>query len=80
MFKSELQNHGAQVSGGVEGGAGVRGKKGAVMLYGNYDQYDEISKDIFGTNYPELQRLKAKYDPNNLFNKLFAIRTENAQL
>ena len=80
MFKSELQKHGAQASGGVEGGAGVRGKKGAVMLYGNYDQYDEMSKDIFGTNYPELQKLKAKYDPNNLFNKLFAIKTDNAQL
>ena len=39
-------------------------------------QYDEISKDIFGSNYPELQKLKAKYDPNNVFNKLFAIQPE----
>ena len=95
MFKDELQNHGANASGGVEGGAGVRGKKGAVMLYGNYDvsllreipkrqisanqdlqQYDEKSKDIFGDNYAELQKLKAKYDPDNVFNKLFAIKPE----
>ena len=37
MFKKEIQSHGEQPSGGVEGGASVRGKKGAVMLYGNYD-------------------------------------------
>jgi FAD/FMN-containing dehydrogenase len=46
-----------------------------------FQQYDEISKDIFGDNYAELQKLKAKYDPNNVFNKLFAIKPENtAQL
>ena len=77
MFKEEIQAHGSQASGGIEGGPGVRGKKGAVMLYGNYDQYDEISKDIFGDNYHELQKLKAKYDPTNMFNKLFAIQPEN---
>ena len=92
MFKKEIQNHGHQASGGVEGGAGVRGSKGAVMLYGNYDvsllsldmvivltgsqQYDEISKDIFGVNYPRLQKLKADYDPNNMFDKLFAIQPD----
>ncbi len=37
MFKHEIQSHGAQASGGVEGGTAVRGRKGAVMLYGNYD-------------------------------------------
>ena len=32
MFKDELQNHGAKASGGVEGGAGVRGKKVSVRV------------------------------------------------
>ena len=39
-------------------------------------QYDEISKDIFGFNYGRLQKLKAQYDPSNMFNKLFAISPE----
>ena len=42
MFKQEIQAHGAKASGGVEGGASVRGRKGAVMLYGNYDVSDRI--------------------------------------
>lgn len=37
MFKKEIESHGEQSSAGIEGGASVRGKKGAVMLYGNYD-------------------------------------------
>ncbi|CAJ2506326.1 Uu.00g004560.m01.CDS01 [Anthostomella pinea] len=73
-FKKELEAHGQRTSEGVEGGASVKGKKGAVLLYGNYDQYDEISKDIFGDNYPRLQEIKAKYDPTNMFNKLFPIQ------
>nr|POE93042.1 fad-linked oxidoreductase [Quercus suber] len=72
-FKEELQMQGAETSKGVEGGVGVRGHKGAVLLYGNYDQYDEISRDIFGENYERLQKIKAQYDPKNKFNKLFAI-------
>lgn len=40
-------------------------------------QYEEVSKDIFGDNYPSLQKLKAKYDPANMFNKLFAIKPES---
>lgn len=36
-------------------------------------QYDEISRDIFGDNYSKLAKLKAQYDPTNMFNKLFAI-------
>jgi FAD/FMN-containing dehydrogenase len=28
---------------------------------------------VFGANYERLQDLKAKYDPSNMFNKLFAI-------
>lgn len=38
MFKAEIERSGsAESAPGVEGGASVRGKKGAVMLYGNYD-------------------------------------------
>lgn len=37
MFKEEIELQGKQASEGLEGGAGVRGKQGAVMLYGNYD-------------------------------------------
>lgn len=89
MFKKEIETQGNTASEGIEGGVGVRGKKGAVMLYGNYDvshsilrvdqtltsvqQYEEISKDIFGQNYPRLQKLKAQFDSHNMFNKLFAI-------
>lgn len=28
---------------------------------------------MFGANYERLQELKAQYDPDNIFNKLFAI-------
>ncbi|KAK5744225.1 hypothetical protein LTR17_002255 [Elasticomyces elasticus] len=73
-FKKELEAHSEQASDGIEGGASIKGKKGAVMLYGNYDQYDEISKDIFGDHYARLQKIKAKYDPSNMFNKLFPIQ------
>jgi len=37
MYKKEIERSGTEASGGIEGGASVRGKKGAVMLYGNYD-------------------------------------------
>lgn len=36
-FKEEIEVHGLTASKGVEGGASIRGKKGAVLLYGNYD-------------------------------------------
>ncbi|KAK5193608.1 hypothetical protein LTR92_006979 [Exophiala xenobiotica] len=73
MFKKELQMQGKETGRGVDGGVGLRGKKGAVLLYGNYDQYDERSRDIFGENYARLQALKAQYDPTSVFDKLFAI-------
>jgi hypothetical protein len=38
-FKKELEEvSGLSTSKGVEGGVGLRGKKGATMLYGNYDR------------------------------------------
>lgn len=37
MFKKEIEAHGKTASEGVEGGASIRGHKGAVLLYGNYD-------------------------------------------
>jgi hypothetical protein len=107
-FKEELERQGHEASKGVDGGVGIRGKKGATLLYGNYDrksffssslalylcvrlcffggvemgltdhaEYDEKSRDIFGDHYPELQQLKAKYDPTNMFDKLFAITPQS---
>jgi len=37
MFKKEIEAHGETASDGIEGGASIRGHKGAVLLYGNYD-------------------------------------------
>ena len=41
------------------------------------DSADGIVKNkaegLFGKNYPRLQELKKKYDPENIFNKWFAI-------
>lgn len=37
-FKKELELAGHETGKGVEGGVGVRGSKGAVLLYGNYDR------------------------------------------
>ena len=31
------------------------------------------AEGLFGKNYPRLQELKKKYDPENIFNKWFAI-------
>ena len=74
LFKKELEREGVETGpGGAAGGVGVRGKKNAVLLYGNYDQYDERSRDIFGDNYPRLQKLKKQYDPGMVFDKLFVI-------
>ncbi len=36
-------------------------------------EYDEISRDIFGDNHARLQKLKAQFDPENVFNKLFSV-------
>jgi FAD/FMN-containing dehydrogenase len=34
---------------------------------------DTNSRVLFGANYSRLQRLKAEYDPENVFSKWFAI-------
>ena len=69
MFKGENKRWGEQTGKNGE----MKGELGAVMIYGNYDQYEEKSRDVFGDHYPRLQELKGRYDPGNLFNKLFAI-------
>lgn len=74
LFKTELEKHGGRETGDTTEVASVVGaKKRATQFYGNYDHYDERSRDIFGDNYAELQKIKAKYDAGNVFNKLFAI-------
>ncbi|KAG9193603.1 hypothetical protein G6011_03638 [Alternaria panax] len=74
LFKKELQRGGAETSENKDGWIGKRGDHGATMVYGNYDQYEEKSRDVFGNNYERLQELKAKYDPQNMFNKLFVVQ------
>ncbi|KAK1040255.1 hypothetical protein LTR74_018701 [Friedmanniomyces endolithicus] len=74
MFKKETEAQIETASKAVEGGASVKGGKGAVLLYGNYDQYDGISKDIFGAHPSRLAEIKKHYDPKNMFNKVFAIQ------
>lgn len=74
-FKQELEKQNVDTGeGGGAGGVAPRGSKGAVLLYGNYDQYDERSKDIFGDNHDRLKTLKGQYDPGNMFCKLFGIQ------
>ena len=47
--------------------------KDAVMRYGNYEHYEQRGRDIFGINYDRLAALKKRYDPTNIFNKLFTV-------
>lgn len=51
MFKEEIEAHGQKAGQGIEGGASVRGKKGAVLLYGNYDvSLSELLEILTQTN------------------------------
>ncbi|KAH6664291.1 hypothetical protein B0J14DRAFT_608210 [Halenospora varia] len=47
----------------------------AVAVYSNFvEPADRDSNGIFGVNLPRLQKLKAKYDPKTLFNKMHPIK------
>jgi UDP-N-acetylenolpyruvoylglucosamine reductase len=70
-FKKELEQHGQKPGSGEVASVVGRGK--ATQFYGNYDHYDERSKDIFGENYERLAKLKGQLDPGNVFCKLFAV-------
>jgi FAD/FMN-containing dehydrogenase len=41
--------------------------------YGNYDHLAADPRVIFGTNFPRLTELKKKYDPENVFDKSYAL-------
>ncbi|KAG9041416.1 hypothetical protein FS837_012281 [Tulasnella sp. UAMH 9824] len=45
--------------------------------FSTLNETDEYAKRIFGPNYPRLQEIKKKYDPELVFNKWFAIRPVN---
>ena len=48
---------------------------------GGHSFNDSISRDLFGDNYPRLQRLKAEYDAKNDFFQWFLIMPDpNARL
>ncbi|KAH6997370.1 hypothetical protein EDB80DRAFT_814593 [Ilyonectria destructans] len=46
---------------------------------GNACILTEKSEDVWGTNYPRLRRIKAKYDPNQVFNRYFPIEPEHSR-
>ncbi|KAI0341015.1 FAD binding domain protein [Trametopsis cervina] len=62
-------------TGIVESVNTFRGKKAAgTVSYSNYRGSDERVRDVFDTNYDRLTEIKARYDPNNVFHKWFAIK------
>lgn len=83
MFKKETEAQSETASKAVEGGASVRGGKGAVLLYGNYDVCRRfplrrmiklmltVCSNTMGSLRTSLARI---YDPKNMFNKMFAIQ------
>lgn len=48
-------------------------------VYSVYNETDEYARKIFGPNYPRLQEIKAKYDPDMIWNRWFAIRPATPQ-
>jgi len=42
--------------------------------YSTMNETDEYAKKLFGPNYPKLQEIKKKYDPDMIWNTWFAIR------
>ncbi|KIO33764.1 hypothetical protein M407DRAFT_177662 [Tulasnella calospora MUT 4182] len=43
-------------------------------LFATLNETDEYARKLFGPNYPRLQELKKKYDPDMVFDRWFAIR------
>lgn len=39
-----------------------------------HTEYDEKAPDVFGANFTRLQKIKAQYDPTNIFNKQYSIQ------
>ncbi|KAG9041019.1 hypothetical protein FS837_012816 [Tulasnella sp. UAMH 9824] len=46
-------------------------------LFCTLNETDEYTRKIFGSNYPRLQEIKKKYDPDMVFNRWFAIQPED---
>jgi hypothetical protein len=42
----------------------------------SYARGDEAPEDVFGPNLPRLRKLKAKYDPKNVWSKGFVIEPD----
>jgi FAD/FMN-containing dehydrogenase len=42
-------------------------------ILGERDEVKDKAAVAFGANYPMLQKIKKKYDPDNIFNRWFAI-------